>query len=255
MKKHVSNEASKAISRCLAIKRLYGIKPKAIWQLYSSVVTSISDYVASTWYKSKASYPLFDQVQRLGGQAITKAFRSASLPILEAEARIYLVEIHLRLRILKQIVNLHTTPHSHPFWKCRYRAAKQQKRFFSPLARFLQEFEPELNKKHRQPIETIIPFAIPSHHQLTNYEITITRNRSSAKAEAKLFDNKITFFTNGSDWNEMVGAAAIQRGRQELKVEKMSQMCNSSVLNSYLAELFGIHLALKRICQQQLRPR
>lgn len=35
-----------------------------------------------------------DQVQRLGGQAITKAFRSVSLPILEAEARIYPVEIH-----------------------------------------------------------------------------------------------------------------------------------------------------------------
>ncbi len=145
-------------------------------QLYSTAVTSISDCTPSTWYKPKTSYPLLDQVQRLGGQVITKAFCSASLPILEAEARIYLVEIRLRLRVLKLIVNLHTTSHSHPFWKYRYRAAKQWKRFLSPLARFLQEFEPELDKKQRQPIKTIFPFAIQPHHQLTNYEVTITKN-------------------------------------------------------------------------------
>ncbi len=176
MEEHVSNAASKAISQCLAIKRLRGIKPKAMRQLYSTAVTSISDYAASIWYKPKTSYPLFDQVQRLGGQAITKAFCSASLPKLEAEAWIYPVKIRLRLRILKLIVNLHTTSHFHPFWKCRYRAAKQQKRFLSLFARFLQEFEPKLDKKHQQPIKTIFPFAIPPHHQLTNYEVTITKN-------------------------------------------------------------------------------
>ena len=84
MKEHVSNAATKAISRCLAIKRLRGIKQKAMRQLYRTAVTSIADYAASTWYKPKASYPLLDQVQRLGVQAITKAFRSVSLPILEA---------------------------------------------------------------------------------------------------------------------------------------------------------------------------
>ncbi len=133
MREHVSNAASKAISQCLAIKRLHSIKPKAIRQLYSTAVTSISDYASPTWYKPKTSYPLFDQVERLGRQAITKAFSSTSLPILEAEAWIYSVEIRLPLRILKHIVNLHTTPQSHLFWKCRYRAAKEQKRCLSLL--------------------------------------------------------------------------------------------------------------------------
>ncbi len=51
MKEHVSNSAAKAIQRCLAIKRLRGIKPKAMRQLYSTAVTSITDYAASVWYK------------------------------------------------------------------------------------------------------------------------------------------------------------------------------------------------------------
>lgn len=48
MKEHVSNAATKNISLCLAIKRLRGIKRKAMRQLYSTAVTSIADYAAST---------------------------------------------------------------------------------------------------------------------------------------------------------------------------------------------------------------
>lgn len=55
-------------------------------QLYNTAVTSITDYSATVWYKPNVSYPLLDQIQRLGGQAITKAFWSVFLPILEAEA-------------------------------------------------------------------------------------------------------------------------------------------------------------------------
>ncbi len=63
------------------------------------------------------------------------------------------------------------------------------------------------------------------------------------------------FFTDGSNRNGIVKAAAIQRFRQGLTVEKISHMSNSSVLNSYVAELYGIHLALQRICQQRLSTR
>lgn len=86
MRGHLTNSTAKDIQQYLAIKHLRGIKLKAIHQLYSTAVTSITDYAATVWYKPYVSYPLLEQVQRLGGQAITKAFRSVSLPILEAEA-------------------------------------------------------------------------------------------------------------------------------------------------------------------------
>lgn len=66
MKEYVNNIASKPISWYLAIKQIRGIKLKAMYQLYSTIVISISDYAVSTWYKPKTSYPLLDQVQRLG---------------------------------------------------------------------------------------------------------------------------------------------------------------------------------------------
>ncbi len=63
------------------------------------------------------------------------------------------------------------------------------------------------------------------------------------------------FFTDRSDQNGMVGVAAIQRGKQGLTMKEMSHMGNSSVLNSYVDELYDIHLALQRICQQRLSKR
>ena len=53
----------------------------------------------------------------------------------------------------------------------------------------------------------------------------------------------------------MAGAAAIQQDREGLTMEKMAYMVNSSVLNSYVAELYGLHLALQRVCQQRLSKR
>lgn len=174
-------------------------------QLYSTAVTSITDYAATVWYKPNVSYPLLNQVQRLGGQAITKAFRSVSLPILEAEARLRPVELRLRLRTLKHVINLHTLPRSHLFWKCRNRAAKQRKRFLSPLARFLQEFRPELDKNHQQPIETIFAYTASPYQPKTQYQVTIREARALAKKEAEAFDNKTTYFTDGSDRNGRLG--------------------------------------------------
>lgn len=180
-------------------------------QLYSTAVTSITDYAASVWYKPHISYPLLNQVQRLGGQAITKAFWSVSLPIIEAEARLYPVELRLRLRALKHVVNLHTLPKPHLFWKCRNRAVKQKKHFVSHLARLLQEFGPELDKDHQQQIETIFPYIAAPFWSRAQYQVAITDTRPVAKEEAEAFDNKYTYFTDGSERNGIVGAAVIQQ--------------------------------------------
>lgn len=94
-----------------------------------------------------------------------------------------------------------------------------------------------------------------AHHQLFSYEVTVTVIRSSAKTEAELLDKRIKFFTNRSDRNETVGVAAIQQDREGLTMEKMAYMSNSNVLNSYVAKLYGIHLALQKTCQQRLSKR
>lgn len=103
-------------------------------------------------------------------------------------------------------------------------------------------------QKQWQPIKIVCLFAVPLYNQLTNYEFIIIERQSFSKIETKLFDNKIMFFSNGFDRNEIVGVTAIQQDKQGLIIDKIAHKVNSSVLNSYIAELYGICLVLQGIC-------
>ena len=141
MKQHISYAASKAITQYLAVKRIKGLPPRAVRQLYTATVTAITDYAASTWYRPqmkgimKAKKDL-DAIQRLGAQAIIGAFRTVSLSILEAEADLMPIELRLRNRVANHWTNMYTLPSNHPFWTCRTRLEQQGRRFLSPFAAF-----------------------------------------------------------------------------------------------------------------------
>jgi len=46
----VARITAKATGQCLAIKRLRGVWPKQVRQLYNATVTPSMDYRASAWY-------------------------------------------------------------------------------------------------------------------------------------------------------------------------------------------------------------
>ena len=79
IKQYISYVASKVITQYLAVKRIKGLSPRAVRQLYTATVTAITDYAVSTWYRPqikgiiKAKKDL-DVIQRLGAQAIIGAF-------------------------------------------------------------------------------------------------------------------------------------------------------------------------------------
>jgi hypothetical protein len=46
----VARVTAKATKQCLAIRRLRGVRPKQVRQLYNATVVPIMDYGASVWY-------------------------------------------------------------------------------------------------------------------------------------------------------------------------------------------------------------
>jgi hypothetical protein len=75
---HVATVTAKATRQCLAIRRLRGMRPKQVRQLYNATVTSIRDYCASAWYGPEkwgtTSLPRnLERVQRIGAQAVVLA--------------------------------------------------------------------------------------------------------------------------------------------------------------------------------------
>lgn len=87
---HVARMKAKATRQCLAIKRLRGVRPKQVRQLYNATVTPIMDYCASAWYGPEKWGTLsllrnMEKVQRIGAQAIILSFRATALTVAQAE--------------------------------------------------------------------------------------------------------------------------------------------------------------------------
>jgi hypothetical protein len=83
---HVARMTAKATRQCLAIKRLRGVRPKQVRQLYNATVTPIMDYCASAWYGAGKWGTLtllrnMEKVQRIGAQAIILSFRATALTV------------------------------------------------------------------------------------------------------------------------------------------------------------------------------
>jgi hypothetical protein len=49
-KEHLAKKAEKALKVALALKRLQGLNPSTMQQLYAATVTPVMDYVSLVWY-------------------------------------------------------------------------------------------------------------------------------------------------------------------------------------------------------------
>lgn len=252
MKQHISHVGSKATTQCLAIKRLKGLTPKVMRQLYISTVTSITDYAASTWYRSKLKATsgirkTLDAIQRLGAQAITGDFKTVSLSILEVEAHITPTDFRLQKHNSNHWANMHTLPDNHPFWIVRKRLEQQGRKYPSPFSSFRQEFS-----QIERNLETIISLPRAPYH--SKLDIKIEVDREKAKDDAMDIQKPWTYFTDGSARNQLIGVAVVTLNSLDRIVVKKSQtLTHYHNSNPYAAELHAIDLALQTISEPPIR--
>lgn len=129
MRDHIARATTNVMKQCLAIKRLKGMRPRAMRQLFNATVTPITDYAALCWYGPN----MVGRVQWLGAQVITRAFKTVALPVLEAEAGLYFVESRLKKRVGKHLTGLYSLPKDNPVAGCVGVLRSQGGRWQSPL--------------------------------------------------------------------------------------------------------------------------
>jgi len=159
---HVARVTAKAMKQCLAIKRLRGIRPKQVRQLYNATVTPIMDYCASAWYgpeKWGTTSLLRDmeKVQRIGAQAIILSFRATALAVAQAEASIETTVDRLQRKVSNHLLRSLTVPNTNPLFDCLTRLFTQGKSFPSPLAITARKFGPDLGLTAESLMETVEP--------------------------------------------------------------------------------------------------
>ena len=250
MKDHISKATAKATKACLAVGRLKGLSPAQSRQLYSSAVIPIMDYAASSWFTDGmtgriAQLKLLERVQRLGAQAIVKSFRSVSLEILQVESGLLPTTHRLQLHMSKSWCNLHTMPKDHPFWKLiRNNWAVRLATPFREMRNITLE---EMESFPRHSLESIIPAAVEPWAKPLN--VIITQDRDQAKTFANECNTGIRIYTDGSGKNGTLGAAAIVYigNNKQLSLSRSETYLSIGFSNVYVAELYGIFLAVHQI--------
>ena len=132
-KEHVAGKADKSYKAALALKRLQGLRPSGMRQLFSATVAPVMDYASPIWYLAVSDKTLatLERAQRVAAQAIIGGFRTMGLNTAVMEASIATTRQRLHEQTLRFWIGIHKLDESHIHHKlAKY---KGKKRFMSPL--------------------------------------------------------------------------------------------------------------------------
>jgi len=122
MDKHILKVTTKGFKACLLLQAIKGVRPTQMRQLFRSCVLPIINYATSTWFSPgkrgtvRLCYAL-RKVQRLGAQAILRAWKAVTLPILEAEANLEATTVRLTQKVVAHVTKLLALPIDNPVHK------------------------------------------------------------------------------------------------------------------------------------------
>ena len=239
---HIARAATKGLRAAMALRRLRLVSPSTARKLFGATVAPVVDYASNIWMHANGwkTTPALNRVQKIGAQAITGAFRTVAIAVVEAEAGIRTTKERHNERATKFWVNLCTLPDSNPLSRLN---TTMFRRFTSPLQKIAYA--------HRQTstnrLETIHPFAIPPWEERLHATIDVEKDRIADSANAT---QGIRIATSSSERRTTVGmGVAIQdtlgivTGRHP--IIKSVTVASRLEQNSYTAELAAIETGLK----------
>ena len=259
---HVARVTAKAMKQCLAIKRLRGIRPKQVRQLYNATVTPIMDYCASAWYgpeKWGTTSLLRDmeKVQRIGAQAIILSFRATALAVAQAEASIETTVDRLQRKVSNHLLRSLTVPNTNPLFDCLTRLFTQGKSFPSPLAITARKFGPDLGLTAESLMETVEPVLQEPWAEGVlgclvkgleeGADVVMRQLRSKAGREERR-----TFYTDAAQKGGESGIAVVQGNTGKIITRK--RLPRWAAGDSTVAELIAIEAALAHQAKKRPRP-
>lgn len=223
-KEHVEAAIAKGTKAVLAVARLtrptFGMPHRFVRQLFRSVVIPRMEYGMVAWYqpirkedgarRAKGSVGLARQlgkVQRIATRLITGALRTTATDVLDYLASIPPIELRLNLSSFNAAARLTTLPETHPLYKSVRRCSRMYPRRHRSILHELFNAFPELNN-----LETIDP--TPTDPWWTPpFTFHIASSKDEAAEQVAQYADSFCVYTDGSGFENGVGAAAIAKTR------------------------------------------
>lgn len=241
---HVAKAAARAQEAALAVKRLKGLRPKAIRQMVTAVVWPVADYASPVWYprSTDSLVKRLYAMQRTSVQAFICSFRTVALPIAEAEAGVKQLCQRLLDQCLQFWMSIHALDSSHPLATAR--RVQPRRRFPSALQEMAARFE-KVNASNVAAIDpvAVAPWVTPIK--------TVIKDKDKALEDAdKQTPRTIDVYTDASIRNGVVGIGIFEAEGTQL-AKTIAQANTATVL---MAELAAIWVAADIVCGRVWDP-
>ncbi|KAI1839409.1 hypothetical protein JX266_014380, partial [Neoarthrinium moseri] len=206
-KEQLANAATKGLKAAMALRRLRLLAPKVARQLFVATVTPAVDYGSNVWAHTCTGPKLraLERIQKTGGQAITGAFNTVALAVVEAEASILSTHERFKKKALKAWIAMHTLPKTHPLSRL---PTRPHRRFMSPVQKMAQTCQGVAVDR----LETVRP------HVLAPWEARIPTTTDVAREQARDAAERqrgIIISTSSSQRNNLVGIGFALRDRDQ----------------------------------------
>jgi ribonuclease HI len=231
-----------------------GLPPKRIRQLYTTVAIPTFTYAADVWFtdihlspsglKRMGSVALAKKLtstQRLAARIITGGLKTTAGDVLEAHANLLPIDLLFKKVLFRSTTRLASLPDSHPLFKpIRKAAGRYVKKHRSPLHNLFHHTGVTPNA-----IETISTVRRRPNY-VTKFSTHIAGNKETALAMARTLHNncKYSFYTDGSGFENGIGAAAVSYINKVESQYLWFHLGPTSKHTVYEGELIGICLAL-----------
>lgn len=243
-REHIGKATTKGLLAAMALKRLRLLSPSTARQLFGATVAPVVDYASNVWMHACGckGMALMNRIQRIGAQAVTRAFRTVATAVAEAEASIRTVSERFTVRATKMWFNLRTLPETNPLSKLNTR---ELRRFTSPLQKIFHTHQDTPTDK----IEVIQPYVVTPWEK----RLHMTKRRGTEEEVSSTnITRGIQIATSSSGRRGIVGIGGaihdglgIVTGREPIIYS--CTLGTRAEQNPYTAELTAIAVAIKRL--------
>jgi ribonuclease HI len=250
MNEHVSKVVSKAIGKCMALRKIRGVRPAQMRQMYIAAVVPTTDYAASTWYAPsrigvKRHVVALERVQRLGARLILRAFKSVAMLVLQSEAKLQSVSERLHERVSNHMAKLCSLAPDHPLQRCISWFPLQGSAFPSPLRAVYEKYETQLEPEKGLRIRDRPSWVMPPWQTLKESVLYLKPDEAVQLCRSLRFRGAYLYYAAAETGGEQIGAAATIKYRMTTGTVKQQAVAETKTCSLISAELTAILYALE----------
>ena len=263
MKAHIDKVVQAATKKSLAMRRLRGVRPKQMRQLYGTVIATTTDYAACTWFargRRGVQYHIarLNRIQRMGAQSVIGAFRTVSGAVLQDEAGLESVEARLAWKTARHALEARSLPQTHPLWSVMNGMLGRVDRHKSPLFETWSRHHDVIPRTKAQGPTAKIPYVLPPWHELRGI-LVVPSEAEAHRLHQRLLSSgpkQPLLYTDASVRNGLAGVSVVLYDRKQYrpayKVVHQDTIGREKTCTATTAEICAIKAAVE-VCRESKR--